>query len=256
MLEQRTLELINGEIDGALQPDERAELEAILAASADARAMKAELQKLANLMDSMPQHTPPEELAERILRQVRLPASRPAFSPGNLFSSLQAAPIGLAFAAGLLMAVGMYELSPGRQSVVDPANIVGTMVLNPGAGPASQAADSLVISVPGVSGTVSLSEAGNLQVLSFDLDSTDETEIAIALSEAGLSFGGIAHAAASAAAADETYEVSGGTLRVVNQGRQAFSVFLLDAGADGGGREISIGISKGGTPVFAGVLRG
>jgi len=255
MLEQRTLDLINAEIDGALGPVEQVELDAILAESADARAMKAELQKLANLMDGLPEQIPPEDLAERILKRVRLPVQRPAWSRGSRFSSLQPAPIGLAFAAGLLVTVGVYELSPGHRAEVDPASIVGTMVLNPGARPASQA-DSLVISAPGVSGTVSLSAAGNIQVLSFDLDSATETEIAIALSEAGLSFGGIARVAASGATADETYEVSGGTLRVVNHGRQAFSVFLLEAGAGGGGREISIGISTGGAPVFSGVLGG
>ena len=255
MLEQRTLELINAEIDGELLPEERSELDAILASSGDARTMKAELQKLANVMDSMPQLAPPEDLAERILKEVRLPAGRPTFSWAGLFSSLQPAPVGLAFAAGLLVTVGVYEMSPGHRSDVDPASIVGTMVLDPGAQLAGQA-DSLVISVPGVTGTVSLGAAGNLQVLSFDLESTDDAEIAISLSEAGLSFGGIARVAASGATADGSYEVSGGTLRVVNQGRQAFSVFLLEAGTAGGGKEISIGISTGGAPVFSGVLRG
>jgi anti-sigma factor RsiW len=255
MLEQRTLELINAEIDGELLPGERAELEAILASSADARAMKAELQKLANLMDRMPEQAPPEDLAERILGQVRLPAARPGFSLAALFSSLQPAPVGMAFAAGLLVTVGAYEFSPGHRSDVDPASVVGTMLLDPEVQNASQA-DSLVISGPGVSGTVSLSSAGKLQVLSFDLESTDDAEIAISLSEAGLSFGGIARVAASEATADGSYEVSGGTLRVVNQGRQAFSVFLLEAGVDGDGKEISIGISTGGAPVFSGVLRG
>jgi len=255
MLEQRTLELINAEIDGELLPEERAELEGILASSSDARAMRAELQKLANLMDTMPQQAPPEDLAERILQQVRLPDGRPSFSLAALFSSLQPAPIGLAFAAGLLVTVGVYELSPGHRSDVDPASIVGTMVLDPKLQTASQA-DSLVISGPGVSGTVSLSSAGKLQVLSFDLESRGDTEIAIPLSEAGLSFGGIARVAASGATADGSYEVSGGTLRVVNQGRQAFSVFLLEANTDGAGKEISIGISAGGAAVFSGVLRG
>jgi len=255
MLEQRTLELINAEIDGELLPEERAELEAILASSSDARAMKAELQKLANVMDSMSEQAPPADLAERILQQVSLPPARPGFSLAALLSSLQPAPVGLAFAAGLLVTVGVYELSPGHRSDVDPASIVGTMVLDPKFQGANQA-DSLVISGPGVSGTVSLSSAGKLQVLSFDLESAEDAEIAISLSEAGLSFGGIARVAAGGATADGSYEVSGGTLRVVNQGRQAFSVFLLEADVDRAGKDISIGISTGGAPVFSGVLRG
>ena len=255
MLEERTLQLINAGIDGALEPFEQAELDAILESSAEARVMQAELQRLANLLDSMPEQVPPPELASRILEQVQLPARRPVFSLAGLFSSLQPAQLGMAFAAGLLLTVGFYELSPGHRPTVDPASIVGTMVANPQGQPTSQK-DRLVIDAPGVSGSVTLSASGNLQILSFDLDSAQETEIAIALSEAGLSFGGIAHAADSGASADALYGVSGGTLRVVNQGRQAFSVFLLDAGAASVGREISIGISAGGTPVFSGALRG
>lgn len=255
MLEQQTLELINAEIDGALRADERAQLDAILESSAEARAMKAELQKLANLMDSMPEQTPPEELTEQILARVRLPKRQPTFSLGALMSSLQPAQVGLAFAAGLLVTMGVYELSPGQLADVDPASVVGTMVLNPDVQNVNQA-DSLTISEPGVAGTVTLSAAGKLQVLSFDLQSADTAEISISLSEAGLSFGGIARVAASGLAADGSYEVSGGTLRVINQGHQAFSVFLLEAGVDAGGREISIGISTHGAPVFSGVLRG
>jgi anti-sigma factor RsiW len=255
MLEQQTLELINADIDGVLRADERAELDAILESSAEARAMRAELQKLANLMDSMPEHVPPEDLTEQILAQIRLPKRHPTFSLGALMSSLQPAQVGLAFAAGLLVTVGVYELSPGQLADVDPASVVGTMVLNPEVQHVNQA-DSLTISGPGVTGTVTLSAAGKLQVLSFDLESTDATEIAISLSEAGLSFGGIARAAASGMTADGSYEVSGGTLRVINQGHQAFSVFLLEAGVDVGSREISIGISTRGAPVYSGVLRG
>lgn len=255
MLEQRTLELINAEIDGALRADEKAELDAILESSAEARAMKAELQKLSNLMGSLPEQMPPEQLTGQILAQVRLPNNRPAFSLRALMASLQPARVGLAFAAGLLVTVGVYELSPGHRADVDPARVVGTMVLNPEAQDFDQA-DSVAISGSGVSGTVTLSAVGKLQVLSFDLESTDATEIAISLSEAGLSFGGIAHVAASGVTTDGSYEVSGGTLRVVNQGHQAFSVFLLEAGTDGGGKGISIGISTGGAPVFSGVLRG
>jgi len=255
MLEQRILELINAEIDGELRPDEQSELDGVLESSAEARAMRAELRKLANVMDGMPERAPPADLTDRILEQVRLPSRRPSFSLAGVLSSLQPAPIGAAFAAGLLVAVGFYEMSPGHRSAVDPASIVGTMVANP-QGQVGEYSDRLAITAPGVAGTVSLGATGNLQVLSFELDSADPAEIEIALSEAGLSFGGIARLSADSDAADESYEVSGGTLRVVNQGHQAFSVFLLDAAAGGGSREISIGISTNGTPVFSGVLRG
>jgi hypothetical protein len=128
--------------------------------------MQADLQKLSNLLDGMPEQSPPPELADRILEQLPLLDRRPTFSLAGWFSSLQPAPLGLAFAAGLLLTVGVYEMSPGHRSETDPASIVGTMVANMQSQPASQK-DSLVISTPGLSGTVSLSSSGHLQVLNF-----------------------------------------------------------------------------------------
>ena len=109
---------------------------------------------------------------------------------------------------------------------------------------------------PGVSGTVSLGVQGDVLVLNVVLESAQQTEILIALAEAGLGFGGIAHAAAGNAA-EESFEVSGGALRVMNQGRQAYSVFLLQkAQRNDRGRQISIGVSSGGQAIYQGVLRG
>jgi len=255
MLEARTLELINGHVDGELNPDEQAELNTILEASAEARAAQAQLLGLSNVLDGAPERAPPPDLAARILEQLPLTDRRPAFSFAGLFSSLQPVPLGLAFAAGLLLTVGFYEMLPGYRPEMDTVGIVGTMMTNRPGQPVSQK-ESLVISGPGISGTVSLSGTGTLQILSFDLDSAVSAEIAIALAEAGLSFGGVAHASSSSAPADESYEVSGGTLHVITKGRQAFSVFLLDTEMNGSEKEIPIGITAGGAPVFSGLLRG
>jgi anti-sigma factor RsiW len=254
MLEQRILELINAEIDGELGPEEQSELDGVLESSEEARAMRTELRKLANLMDGMPEQAPPADLADRILEQVHLPSRKPASFLTGLLSSLQPAPIGVAFAAGLLVAVGFYEVTLGHKPALDPASIVGTMVANPQG--QAEYSDRLSIAAAGVAGTVSLGATGNIRVLSFDLDSADPAEIEIVLPDAGLRFGGLARSAADSGTTDESYEVSGGTLRVVKQGHQAFQVFLLDATGNGAGREISIGISSNGASVFSGVLRG
>jgi len=256
MLEERTIELINAELDGELGPVEREELEAILESSGEARAMKAELQKLFNLLDATPELSPPAGLSQQILGQLALPSKKPAFSFSGLFPSFQPATAGLAFAAGALVAVGFYELTPRYGAAIDPASMVGTMVVNRQEQPLEHK-DSLSIVGQGLSGTVSLQEGGGVYILNFDLDSENSTEIEIALAEAGLDFGGLAHTQSGAGTDNESIQVSGGTLRVTNQGRQAFTVFLPDvASGDGNGREIIIGISSGGAQVFAGVLRG
>jgi hypothetical protein len=272
MLEQRVIDLINAEIDGELGSEESAELESILQASAEARIMKTELRKLTNLMEDMPEQEPPADLASRILKQIRLtvprpadgPSLRPKWSPLEWLASFQPAQAGVAFAAGLLLTVAFYEAVQHHGAPADLSSMVGTMVADPSSLPAREK-DRLPIAGPGLSGSVSLGEIGEYLVLSFDLESVQQTEIEVGLAEAGLGFGGIAHASAAGNAGDETYEVSGGTLRVVNQGRQVFSVFLPQVaaptadratGQDGGGLEIPIGISSQGAPVFSGVLRG
>jgi hypothetical protein len=256
MLEQRALYLINAELDGELEPGEQAELETILESSAEARTMRAELQKLVSVLDGAPQQTPPADLADRIIAQIRLPARRPAFSVASLFSSFQPAQAGLAFAAGLLLTVGFYEMTAEHRAAGDVSDMVGTMLADP-QGRTAALKDSLSIAEPGISGTVSLSGSGGILVLNFELDSADETEIMVSLDESGVGFGGIARSITDSTAGGESYEVSGGTLRVVNQGQGSFSVYLLEkAGLKASGRSISIGISMGGAPVFSGVLQG
>lgn len=269
MLDERVLYLINAELDGELRPQEQAELESALSASAEARTVQAALRKLASLMEAMPAQEPPVGLANRIVAQIRLPSRRavaaPKFSLAGLLSSFQPVQAGMAFAAGLLLTVGLYEArQPGGESV-DLSQLVGAMVATPGGSAAqTQQKDRLSITGPGVSGTVSLGEIGEYVVLSFDLELAQQTEIKVGLAEAGLGFGGIAHASAVGLAAGGSYEVLGGTLRVVNQGRQVFTVFLPEvAGTSAGpvpgqlgGREISIGVSTNGARLFSGVLRG
>ena len=256
MLEERIIQMINADLDGELGQAEKEELDAILESSAEARSMRVEMLKLTNLLDSVPEVDPPPGLSEQILNKLSPPPRKPTFSLAGLFPSFQPVTAGLAFAAGLLLTVGFYELAPRHGSPVDTTGMVGTMV----AGQQGQQAvqrDSLAIDQAGVSGTVSLQQSGGFLILSFDLDSEQTTEIEVSLAEAGLSFGGIAHAPRTGATTDESFEVSGGDLRVVNQGRQAFTVFLQnDAMGDGSGREITVGVSTGGVQVFSGVLRG
>lgn len=269
MLNDRIITLINADIDDELGPQERAELDAVLADSAEARRLQDELRRLAALMDRLPEPEPPADLAARIVGQVQLPAGHALSGAqggwlAGWLAAFQPAQAGLAFAAGLLLTVGFYELSQRGGTAADLSSMVGTMVANP-AGVSGRAKDSLSISEPGLAGTVTLSEVGGFLVLNFDLVSEQRTEIVVELAKAGLGFGGIAHATANSSIVTESYEVSGGTLRVVNQGRQVFSVFLpgasdvsrpQPASPDGDGRVISIGISSGGAARYSGVLRG
>ena len=261
MVNERTVYLINSGLDGELGPEERAELDAILEASDEARSLQAELQRLTDTMESLPPREPPVGLTERILERIRLPAParRQAghssrFSLGALFASFQPAQAGLAFAVGLLVTVGFYETALRDGGADDLSSMVGTMVANSERS-VGELQGTLTIAQPGLAGTVFTTEVGEFVVMNFDLDLAERSEILIDVAEAGMSFGGVARASTGEDSINERYEVSGGTLRVVNQGRQQFQVFLRPAGG-GGGRAgvIGIEVSQPDGRVFRGSL--
>jgi len=252
-LETRALDLINAGIDGELDSDERSELDAILASSAEARIMQAELQKLANVLDGMPEQAPPADLADRILQRTRTPRGR-IFALPRIFASSQAVPAGLAFAAGLLLTIAVYEMAPSQFSDRDVSSMVGTMVVG-SRGEQLRQETELDISGPGVVGAVTLTDTGNLVVLSFDVTAERKTEIVVAMADTGLGFGGIAREAYDEANTGEYYEVSGGELRVVNERTHPFTVYLrrIDP-ARASSRQIGIEVIHSGGSVFQGSL--
>jgi hypothetical protein len=227
MVEERTVHLINADLDGELEMGEREELEGILESSAEARAMRAELLRLSNLLNSLPEQSPPPGLSNQILNQLAPPmsASRSFFS--GLFASFQPVTAGLAFAAGLLFTVGFYEMSPEVQPSGDAATMVGTMVAGGRSGPGLLQND-LLLRGDGFTGTVSLTKKAGIYALSFDLRSEGPTEIQVGLDHTGLAYGGFAETPGEADQAFDSVAISGGTLRVVNQGRQQFTVFLRE----------------------------
>lgn len=254
MLEARALELINAEIDGELKPGESAELEAILESSAEARAMKAEMLKLSNILDSLPEEAPPQPLAGHILDRIPVRKRPRTFSLASLISSFQPLPSGLAFAAGLLLTVGVYEMSPEQHSPDDFTSMVGTMMMDSQPDPSAQDA-RLAISAPGVQGSVALSDVGDILILSFDVAAEQKTEIVIAMEDAGLGFRGIARSPSSEPEVGEYYEFTGGNLRVVSETSRPFNVYLrrVEGGAI---RPQSLGIEviQMGERVFEGSL--
>jgi len=254
MLEARALQLINAEIDGELKPGESAELEAILESSAEARAMKAEMLKLVNLLDSVPEQAPPEVLTGRILDRIPVGKRPWNFALANLVSSFQPIPAGLAFATGLLLTVGVYELSPEQHAPDDLNSMVGTMLME--SQPDSTAQDArLAISAPGVLGSVALSDIGDVLILSVDVAAEQKTEIVIAMANAGLGFRGIARGPSSEPEVGEYFEVTEGDLHVVSETSRPFNVYLRRVG-NGAIRPQSLGIevTQMGERVFEGSL--
>lgn len=225
MLEERTLNLINADVDGELTVAEKEELDQILETSSEARAMRNELLKLSNLLESVPVPSPPPELSKQVLDQLRPPSSASRFTLAGVFKAFQPVTAGLAFAAGLLLTVGFYEISPQESKTESAVSMVGTMVVGRPSG-LNLLENNLYFASEGFSGTVSLVENKGLYILNFDLNSDNRKQIEVGLDRTGLSFGGFAETPGHSDTVVDSVNISGGTLRVASQGKQKFAVFL------------------------------
>ena len=108
MLDRHECELISAGLDGELAPGEQREHDELLASSAEARALRAELRGVGAALESLPEQAPPADLAERVLaraapRDAKVTPLRPRWRRAH---------VPLAFAAGLLVAVAVSRLLP------------------------------------------------------------------------------------------------------------------------------------------------
>lgn len=244
MLDQHQIELIQAGVDGELGPDQRRQLDDLLGSSPEASQLHSELLRLGGFLDSLPEQRPPHGLFGKILDQIRLPANSSVVYAADKFTFMRPLAMGSAFAAGLLLAVGFYELGPGASSTGDLSQMVGTALLDRDA-PASDKPAALVLQESWISGSVTLEEQDSFLVLNFDLDSNATAEVELGLADAGLKFAGIAREQVRPVATDEDFEVSGGTVRVENRGRQSFVIFLRRMASTESSQDIRIRFSSG-----------
>jgi len=256
MLDNHSIELINAGVDGELSAEQLEELDTLLNSSPEARELHGEMLRLSNFLDALPDLPPPPELKHQILGKIKMPGNSARFSLRGLFASFQPLATATAFAAGLMVAIGFYEMAPHQFSTGDLDKMVGTAVENQQAGKAAfsgRQQGQLVLDEEWISGTVSLQETKGLYVLNFNLDSSAGVEVGLALNEAGLAFAGIAQEPGQHGSVNEEFKVSGGTLRVGNQGRQSFVIFLRTTAQKDSSKEINIEFSNGEKRVVMGL---
>lgn len=245
-LDERVSNLIQAEVDGALAAEDREELKAALSESALARAFRNEMLHLADIFNKMPDLEPPSGLNRRILDSIELPPQRQ--TPGWLRNWFKPASYGLAFAAGMLMTVGMVKLMPITDS--DMSSLVGTMVKHDAVLP-NATQSQLAIDLEAVKGSVLLKDLSGALALQFDLRSTETVDVDIQLAAAELQFGGFVDNSKGV----KELEVFGGNVRVVNQGAQQFVLFLrpLD-GKKAGKKDLDVTISQDRKRIFEGSI--
>lgn len=230
MIDERTIELIHAGIDGELDAAGAAELEQCLADSGEARQYHAQMRDLGAFMSRVPVVEPPEGLHASIVSSIGLPRPRAAWRFGQFPGFLR---YGLATAAGLLLAIGLYEYRPGMGGSADLSSMVGTIM--PGRNPADGVRlDGFDFSLEGLASEVSLLRRDQQLVLDVRMQSPGPVSVAVAFDGEALQFEALAQSESEL----QSIEIDEGAIRVEASGAQHFAVLLhvQDAAAMNAGR--------------------
>ena len=222
MIEQRTLDLINAEIDGELHVGDLTELQARLDADPEARAMREQLARIAGSLGRMATVAPPADLQEQILR-VTHPVARvlPFRDRRTQFVRYT-----MALAAGIaLVAVGI-QFSGSSGPALDAGQLVGT--IGGQSGTAETADATVVLQAPDLKGSVGLSPGDGRWQLVFDMASTQPVNVTATYADAAFRLKGYAPDEPGAGAVT----AAPGLIEFVNQGTQR-RVLFLEPGAGG-----------------------
>lgn len=248
MINERIEDLVQTDLDGELAEPVREELESALAGSEAARQLQGELQELRETLSDVEPLEPPPGLHKRIVDGIVLPGN-----PGRGFSFLQFPGFvryGLTAAAGLLLAVGLYEFRPGAFPAGDLDNMVGTIMKDQQVQGARL--DSFSFDVENLSSTVSLLERDDGLVLEVQLDSQEPIEITMDFTSDGLMFDAIAQMQSDL----NSIEFADQAVQVKGKGRQHFAVMLHreEAATVSDEASIKLQFSRNGNLVKEGVL--
>jgi hypothetical protein len=250
MNDERIIELINAGIDGEINDSEKSELQNILNESSEARELQAGMQALANTLSDLPQHEPPDNLRTQILENSNLPGRRS--SPSSLFELPAIARYGLAFAAGLMLMVGIYQFGPRESTPEDLSRMTGTISTQDALGDAVLI-DNYMVDQQGISGSVSLQTHGDAYVVDFDLQSSMAVEVLVKFAAEGLQFDRLVQSDNKVV----TATVADGSVRLNSSGNRQFSIYLdrrEDSPADQK-VELTTEIYGSGTRLHQGVLK-
>ena len=135
---ERLEALLWARVDGTIDPEELAELEAHLAEHPEPREIERQITTIAEELDSLEKVQPPSELRERIrgaLEKAAPPSARTDHSPAALrpHSAHSWPAKWLPLAASLLIGVSIgYLLHPNAGGSIDQSVVTGTMATPPG----------------------------------------------------------------------------------------------------------------------------
>jgi len=226
---ERLEALLWARVDGTIDPEELAELEAHLAEHPEPREIERQITTIAEELDSLEKVQPPSELRGRIhsaLENAAPPSARTDHSPAALHPhSAPAWPAKwLPLAASLLIGVSIgYLLHPNTGGSIDQSVVTGTMVTPPGQTETSP----VEIHLEEGAGTVTASRAGADVVV--DVVLTTEVDVAVTLGSAAGPVRLESLLSSNASATEVTTHNGWVVVRTLGPGTATVSVNAIDA---------------------------
>jgi hypothetical protein len=221
-MDQKTIELIHGDVDGELGPNEQEELRRLLAFSQDARREHARLHSLNELLAALPACEPPAGMRDAILAAVPRPA-RPMATPVRARRRSRA---GLVAALAATAAGVVFLLQRDHQvPELDPASLAGTFA-RPAAGtdvPGWRLVD------PAVSGGLSLRQGEHGLYIEVDLEAQGQITLVARIGGRPLEFEGLVPIDGAPESATRT----GPGIRMLHSGKHRYAILLRDAAGPG-----------------------
>ncbi len=251
-IDEKYTELINADIDGEIQPDEKAALEAFLAENAEGRALHGELRSLCSTLDAEDMLEAPAHLRHVVmnsLSKTESGARKPGDEAPAFWNSLFAVPAlryAATFAAGVIIAIAIADSGQIQKTVFnDVTGLVGTMTE---AGDVAPGIGSVTINKTAVAGTITLRRADPILIIDFDLSTNGPIDIIASYDDKTVWFNGFAQLESTGT----SISADGGKIRIQVDGKRRYAVYLHNAGS----RKLSIKLQffSNGEPVHTTVL--
>lgn len=220
-MDQTTIDLIHGELDGLNSPQQQRELSQRLEASAEARQEHARMQELCKLLDSAPACEPPAGLRDSILAALpqRAPAPRRMRAPAASAGRRRRGWLGVATAlAATVAGVAVLLLRAPAPGALDASALAGTI----GQPAAGLGVASLELDAPGIVGAVSAQRHERGFTIDIELDADRPVSVVADSAGVPLELAGFLPLAGSPASVSE----SAGSIRVLHSGKQHYALVL------------------------------
>jgi hypothetical protein len=248
MINERYRELIENELEGKNSADESAELARHLQSSTEARAYYDELRDLISMFHDAGEIEPPKDLERRILGSIdeRRAVEGARAERGSWLDFFKPRrKLGLAFAAGvavgLIILLAVYRALP-QSSALRMKDLYGTLAGREATRAAAEAGP-VDIELPEVSGTARVRYLDDVFVVTVELASKRNIEVAISGPESA-----VLENVASRAPVPYSLDSASGTVTLETTGQTGFSLTFEDARH--ARPPVTVRISADGVPVF------